>query len=188
MPDYIPPTLQDGFYILLCRNYSPPNAIAKNIEIIETGTHLNRIYCVMRNDSSIINPVILIEYEDFLNLECNFVLFDGMGKRHYFVNDIICVNKNLYELHLSVDVLSTYNFEIIHHSGYVDRCEYFDYMDKTDIDLIIDKKRTILQGFDVEEEEIENLVFQTGFIDGDVDDALYVVTGYKLDVVDNPHS
>ena len=59
----------------------------------------------IKDPSSIIRPVILIEYND--PTAFNYCYIDAFS-RYYFVDDIIVIGDGLIELHLIVDVLMSF--------------------------------------------------------------------------------
>lgn len=102
--------------IRLYKNMSEKNHVDKDITQIGedvTGT--------LRADCSIIDPVVRLERAVDLT-ECNYAYIPEFG-RYYFINNIILKNK-LYELHMHVDVLSTYKETIRANSAVVSRQEY----------------------------------------------------------------
>lgn len=130
----------------------------------------------LREECSIVHPVITIEYSSELNF--NYV-YIPIFKRFYFVNDITVIRNNLYEISLSVDVLQTYNQTISKLKGFVDRSA--DDSNR----MIIDKKRVVEQGYDIEESvPIYNDVFYPyGYNDEEnIDRYRYVIVGYDFDV------
>lgn len=85
--------------IKLYKNYSDNNVLDKSITQVGsdiTGT--------LREDCSVINPVIAIE--GLSDLTVNYAYITEFG-RYYFINNIVCKGK-LYELQMHVDVLKTY--------------------------------------------------------------------------------
>ena len=85
--------------IKLYNNYSDNNVLDKSITQVGsdiTGT--------LREDCSVINPVIAIE--GLTDLTVNYAYITEFG-RYYFINNIVCKGK-LYELQMHVDVLKTY--------------------------------------------------------------------------------
>lgn len=85
--------------IKLYKNYSDNNVLDKSITQVGsdiTGT--------LREDCSVINPVIAIE--GLTDLTVNYAYITEFG-RYYFINNIVCKGK-LYELQMHVDVLKTY--------------------------------------------------------------------------------
>lgn len=65
---------------------------------------------------NIINPVLIIKSDTFLNY--NYVYMEDL-KRYYFIDTITFLNKNTYELTLSLDVLMSYKDDILNSKGYV---------------------------------------------------------------------
>ena len=83
----------------LYKNYSDNNVLDKSITQVGsdiTGT--------LREDCSVINPVIAIE--GLTELSVNYAYISEFG-RYYFINNIVCKGK-LFELQMHVDVLKTY--------------------------------------------------------------------------------
>lgn len=87
--------------ITLCINSSENNRIDKTLTPIAT------ISGVLREETSIIDPVILIEGDLSAYTGCNYMQIESFG-RSYFVNNIKSVSNNLFEITAHVDVLSTY--------------------------------------------------------------------------------
>lgn len=80
------------------------NKINKTItnEIVLTGT--------IKDETSVINPIILIEADNLTQYNyCYIPLF----KRYYFIKDITVVRNNLFRLFLDIDVLMSYKDEIL---------------------------------------------------------------------------
>lgn len=99
----------------LYKNLSDRNHLDK--DITQQG---NTLTGTLRNDCSVIDPIIGIESFTGFNLtECNYAYIEEYN-RYYFINNII-LRGNLYELHMHVDVLSTYKDCIRNNSGVVSR-------------------------------------------------------------------
>lgn len=62
---------------------------------------------VLKENTSVINPVVIIKAEVNDIIDCNYV-YIGTFKRHYFVTDKVSVKNGMWELHLHSDALSTY--------------------------------------------------------------------------------
>lgn len=91
--------------IVLYKNLSDKNVMDKDI------TSLKSMTGTLRDDCSIIDPVISIEGLTASELtSANYAYIPEFG-RYYFINNIVCKNK-LYELTMHVDVLSTYKDSI----------------------------------------------------------------------------
>ena len=98
------------FYI----NKSEYNTIRKEIEEVLsfTGT--------LRSDSSLIDPIILIEVNSNFVPTINYCYIPDF-ERYYFVNNIISVRNNLWEFHMHVDVLMTYADAILENHAIIQR-------------------------------------------------------------------
>ena len=71
-------------------------------EIVLNGT--------LKDETSVINPIILIEANNLTQYNyCYIPLF----KRYYFIKDITVVRNNLFRLFLDIDVLMSYKDEIL---------------------------------------------------------------------------
>lgn len=95
-------------------NLSEKNHLDKDLTLMGsiTGT--------LRDECSIINPIIKIEnFTDFELSECNYAYIPEFG-RYYFIENIKCVGK-LYEVQMHVDVLSTYKSVIRDNSAIISR-------------------------------------------------------------------
>lgn len=90
--------------IILYNNVSEKNKIDKTITSVATLTGS------IKEPSSIINPVIMIEYND--PTAFNYVYIEEFN-RYYFVNDVIVVRNNLLKLSLTVDVLESFKTSIL---------------------------------------------------------------------------
>ena len=90
-----------SFYV----NNSEKNKVDKSL------THIATLSGVLKETTSIIDPVIVIEgaLSSFTN--CNYMVIDTFG-RSYFVNNIRSVSNGLIEISAHVDVISTYKDSI----------------------------------------------------------------------------
>lgn len=76
----------------------------------------------LKNESAILNPVILLDY-DLQDIRfCNYVFITAFN-RYYFVEDIVSIRKNIVELHCHVDVLKSYATHILRNEAIVKRNE-----------------------------------------------------------------
>lgn len=105
-----------SFNVILQNNTSEPIKVTKELAVIST------VLGELKNDTSIIDPVILIEgsLSDFPTL--NYVTIESFG-RSYFVKEIESVRTNLIQLTCHVDVLSSFASEIKANKGIVKRAE-----------------------------------------------------------------
>ena len=100
--------------IILYANLSDKNVMDKNI------TELKTIEGTLRDDCSIINPVVNVEGLTASELTtANYAYIPEFG-RYYFINNIV-LNGKLYELNMHVDVLSTYKEGIRNNSAVISR-------------------------------------------------------------------
>ena len=85
----------------LCVNSSPKEKLTKTVTV---G---NDYSCVLKENTSILRPVIQIATADNLT-GFNYMHITDFG-RWYFIDDIISLNDGRWEVHAHVDVLSTYD-------------------------------------------------------------------------------
>lgn len=86
-------------------NASENNVLDKSLTLIAS------VDCLLKDQCSIIEPVLLINanLSDFAVV--NFCVITAFN-RSYFVDNIVSVKNNLLEIHCSVDVLYTYRNQI----------------------------------------------------------------------------
>lgn len=77
---------------------------------------------VLKEQSSIINPVVLIRADTTI-MEYNYAEIDTF-KRKYFVTDIKNVRNDLWEVYLHVDVLYSYKDVLLQNDYFVERNQY----------------------------------------------------------------
>lgn len=94
-----------SFNILLQRNTSELNKLDKTLTTITTLTG------TLKTETSIIDPVIIVEGALSDLKTCNYCTISEFG-RSYFVNNIKSIRNNLIELTCHVDVVSTYKAQI----------------------------------------------------------------------------
>lgn len=94
-----------AFTISLYVNYSEINKLDKDISLITTLTGN------FKNESSIINPTILIDINLISVVNCNYFYISEFG-RYYFITDIISISTNLVQITGHVDVLTSFKNEI----------------------------------------------------------------------------
>ena len=105
-----------SFTIKLQRNNSPDNKLTKNItDIVELTGEL-------RNETSIIDPVILIETTMSNVKGCNYFTISSFGRK-YFIKNIRSIRNGLVEISGHCDVLSTYVKDIRECTGITRRQE-----------------------------------------------------------------
>lgn len=107
----------------------------------------------LRNESSAIDPVILIEKTNPVSNLYNYMYIDEF-KRWYFINDIISIRNKIWEIHAHVDVLYTWGADIANMECVIDKSEQFD-----NANLYYDDGSFILDS----RNNIELKEFQNGF-------------------------
>ena len=93
------------FNITLQVNNSEKERLDKNITDIAT------ISGTLREKTSLIDPVIVIEGDLSNYVNCNYMTIPAFN-RSYFINNITSVSNNLFEISAHVDVLTTYKTQI----------------------------------------------------------------------------
>lgn len=73
----------------------------------------------LKDNTSILNPVILLKNADLTTNYC----FISKFNRYYFIDDIVTRSDGLTELRCSVDVLYTYNADILKINTFIERQE-----------------------------------------------------------------
>lgn len=105
-----------AFDIVLQRNNSERNRITKDISEILT------VSGELKTETSIIDPVIMIECDLSSVVGCNYMSIPTFG-RSYFVNNIRSIRSGLVEFSCHVDVLSSFASEIRGNTAIVRRQE-----------------------------------------------------------------
>lgn len=95
-----------GFTVKLCHNNSPVEKIGKNID-----SGLDITGCVLKETTSILRPVI--EIYTTSNVYTYNYMYISEFERYYFIDDIVSVNNNRWEVSGHVDVLETYSNSIL---------------------------------------------------------------------------
>ena len=99
--------------VTLMNNSSPVEQIGK---VLTSGPSTS---CTLKENTSVLKPVIIIRSGDNI-FSYNYMYIQEFG-RYYFIDDIISVNNNLWEIHAHVDVLETYANAILSNSAVVRR-------------------------------------------------------------------
>ena len=105
-----------AFNVVLGFNKSEKNRVTKSVTTIATVTG------VLKQDTSIIDPVIVIEKGLADVVRANYVSIPVFGRK-YFITDITSRNGGMVEISCHVDVLSTYAAEIKANKAIVRRQE-----------------------------------------------------------------
>ena len=105
-----------AFKIILQRNNSDKIILDKSITNITTLTG------TLRNETSIINPIIIINGNITSYVNCNYMEIPTFSRK-YFVDDIKSINNGIFEVHAHVDVLTTYKDQIRSNDAIIRRQE-----------------------------------------------------------------
>lgn len=102
--------------IILYHNISEYNAVNKSI------TELTTLSGTLREESSIIDPIITITNVDSYLSSMNYAYIPDFN-RYYFITNIESVRNNLWRVSFHVDVLYTYRNQIKNNSAIIERNE-----------------------------------------------------------------
>lgn len=95
---------------------------------INKGNYLNNRLALngtFRDESSMIEPIIRIERNNPIPYGYNYMYIDEF-KRWYFINDIVSVRNNLWEIHAKVDPLYSFASDIRSSECIIDKVEDYD--------------------------------------------------------------
>lgn len=101
--------------ITLYNNSSEPNKISKHLTPVSTA-----LLGSLRNESEMVNPVVLIEGNISSLQNANYAKIESFG-RYYYITEMKSVRNNIVELHLHTDVLMSFNISAV--SGVVIEAE-----------------------------------------------------------------
>ena len=104
--------------VILYNNKSDNNVVNKQIVRIKNMSNV-----IIKENSSIINPVFIIKNVVNQKIIKSNYLFSNDFNRYYYINNIVAINGGMFELHCSVDVLYTYKNEIKRLTTLIDRQE-----------------------------------------------------------------
>lgn len=90
--------------IILYNNASDNNVVHKVI------TQQSEITGSLKNETNIVNPVILIQ--SATPIVGNYAYIPVFG-RYYYINDVKCIRNEIYEIEMHVDVLMSFNLSSI---------------------------------------------------------------------------
>ena len=95
----------------------------KKIKIGKNPTTLLSLDGTLKVQTSIIDPTIIIESSDAVNLlKCNYMTIPSFN-RSYFISDIKSVSNKLWEIYAHVDVLDSFKDEILANTAIIARQE-----------------------------------------------------------------
>ncbi len=105
-----------AFSIDLIQNNSDKNVVSKDL------TTLLSVSGVLKNETSIIDPVIMIECDLSGLTNANYIHIPVFG-RYYYINNIRSIRNGLVEFTCHVDVLQSFASDIKANTGIVRRQE-----------------------------------------------------------------
>lgn len=86
------------------KNSSPQNQVTKSVSSTQP------VDCNLKGNCSVINPVFIVNNVNITSF--NYAQVNDLGGRYYFIDDIITLNENTLEVHMTVDVLMSYATDI----------------------------------------------------------------------------
>lgn len=101
--------------VTLMINSSPKDKIGKTLDTF--GSY----ECLLKEDTSIVKPTILIGNVENLSA-CNYMYIPALG-RYYYIDNIVSVNNGLWAVSGHVDVLETYKDKILSNSAIIEGTE-----------------------------------------------------------------
>ena len=159
--------IPSGFTLNLYQSKAESNHVDKTGYIHSVG----QLTGTLRTSSNVVDPVVRIEYSQFPNF--NYVYIPQFH-RYYFVNEIVSVNHNIWDIVLHVDVLMSFKDVIRSQYGFIERNQYT--FNKNEIDNL----RTYENVPEYEYVEIQNNIFDVSSsgttISGVDKDLRFVVT------------
>ena len=106
-----------GISVRLCHNSSPNEKIGKSLD---SGVTFNN--CVLKDSTSVFKPIVRIASDNGDIPTFNYMYIQALG-RYYFIDDIVSINNNLWEISAHVDVLETYKNDILGNSAILENTE-----------------------------------------------------------------
>lgn len=101
--------------VRLCHNSSPAEKIGKTLDAGITITG-----CTLKDSTSILKPVLRVRSSDSGIITYNYMYISEL-QRYYFIDDIVSVNNNVWEISGHVDVLETFKNGILAQSAVLRR-------------------------------------------------------------------
>lgn len=93
-------------------NDSSDNVIGKNL------TQKFELEGTLKNDCSIVDPVIIVEKSLDHFIGVNYASISAFGRK-YFVTDVVCKGLNIVEVSMHVDVLESFKNELLECEGII---------------------------------------------------------------------
>lgn len=131
--DYLLPyTLENPYvldvYQLTCERNQVDKSTLGSLSLLDT------IYGILRDGIDVVNPSIIITYGTLPTF--NYIYIPSLN-RYYFVENVVAVRNNVYQLDLHVDVLYSFKTDILLQSGFISRNE------NTSDGSIVDERRPV---------------------------------------------
>ena len=150
--------------MILYHNNAEQNRLDKT-NFLENVSTLNGY---LRDKTSITNPSIIIEMNDFPTF--NYVFLPKFN-RYYYVTNIISIATNLWQIDMHVDVLMSYKDKILLQSAIIERNEYeWD-------PYLIDSSLPVSKEPNITVEEVPQSIINTTYGDDDMYTFLLEVVG-----------
>lgn len=106
-----------SLFLRLFNNTSENNRVDKTDYL----TNATKIDMYILKPSSIVNPIIELEYNNIFNFNyCYIPKFN----RYYFISDVTSLRNNLWQITLKCDVLMSFKNQILGNSAMISRQEY----------------------------------------------------------------
>ena len=124
--------------ITLYNNSSEPNKISKHLTPINIALSGS-----LRNESEIVNPVVLIEGNISSLQNANYARIESFD-RYYYITEMKSIRSNIVELHLHTDVLMSFDISAV--SGVVIEAENIgsDYLQGRQFVRLVKTKTDVL--------------------------------------------
>ena len=100
------------------------NNVSEKEKIGKTLKNKKSLTGFLKQATSVINPVITIEIEN--PTKYNYVYIPQFH-RYYFINDMINIRNNIWEIHMHVDALSSFKSQIRRNRAIIDKSQDTQY-------------------------------------------------------------
>lgn len=137
--------------ISLFANRSDPLVMGKTLDEVGDTSYVGNF----RDEVDVVAPVVQIQTNVLPDFDYVYI---REFERYYFVDSIVSVAYNLWELGLRVDVLESFKKSISKFSGIIERNEF------ESNPLIEDSAQVFLPGYDVEEIDGEIQIWDEPFV------------------------
>lgn len=110
--------------------------LSPEIKVVKELSTSKSIECALKANCSVLQPVLIIQGEPITNY--NYFTMPDFGNRYYFIDSIVTLNQNTLEITGRIDVLMSFQTDILNATGIIERNE------KQYIKYITDAKYTVL--------------------------------------------